>query len=155
MPSYSVINSSLDKHRVFDQDCSNLNEDYEMLSLLENRDIISTSVISPCSEKIIGSIAGFVCRKLKKSLKCEECCQALFSQNTEDFHDLIIVKKRGNLSFPSKDTFSICYLCEKIFREKIMNSTTSRNSPNYQIMLFMPLSLEFYLNFRAKLYFPI
>lgn len=119
VPAYSVINSSFDKHRVMEHEFLNEREEYDLLSAVENRDIISTNVISPCSDKIVGYIAGFVCLKLRRCLKCEECCQALFSHNIEDFHDLITVKKRGNLCFPSKDVFNICILCEKIFREKV------------------------------------
>lgn len=43
----------------------------------------------------------------------------------EDFHALIAVKNKGNLSFPSKDVYTICVLCEKIFREKVLQSGKS------------------------------
>lgn len=126
VPSYSLINSSLDKNRVVDREFPDENE-YEIFPTFENGDIISANFISPCSEKIVGYMAVFVCRKLKRLLKCEECCQALFSHKIEDFHDLITVKKRGNLCFPSKDMFTICILCEQIFREKVLKRSESKH----------------------------
>ena len=105
-------------HRVIEHEFRNEREEYDLLSVLENRDIISANVISPWTDKIVGYIAGFVCHKLRNSLKCEECCQALFSQNIQEFHDLITAKKRGNLCFPSKDVFTICILCEKNIQRK-------------------------------------
>ena len=90
---------------------------------MHKESLASACVMSSYSEKIVGYIAGFVSFKLKRSLWCESCCSVLFEQNVDDTHDLIRVKNKGNLSFPSRDVVAICLTCEKKFRERVLLSS--------------------------------
>ena len=116
VPSSSVINHSLHKSRVLEADVTAENREYE----LDSDSLASASVLSPYSDKIVGYIAGFVSLKLKRSLNCESCCNALFSQHLDATHVLISVKNKGHLSFPSRDVVAICLVCERKFREKVL-----------------------------------
>ena len=82
--------------------------------------LASACVLSPYSDKIVGYIAGFVSLKLKRSLRCESCCNALSSQHQDASHGLISVTNKGHLTFPSRDVVAICLVCGKKFREKIL-----------------------------------
>jgi len=116
VPSSSVINRSLHKSRVLEADVTNENKESEV----DSESLASACVLSPYSDKIVGYIAGFVSLKLKRSLKCESCCNALFNQHLDATHGLISVKNKGHLSFPSRDVVAICLVCERKFREKVL-----------------------------------
>lgn len=104
-----------------------MEEEFDLLSALKNKDIISTNVMSKYSDIIVDYIyiVDFVCFKLSKCLKCEDCCQALFAQNMEDFHDLIAVKQNVHLCHLMM-LFTMCILCQKIFGEKFFNSAEKK-----------------------------
>ena len=53
---------------------------------------------------------------------CESCCSVLFEKSVDDTHELIRVKNKGHLSFPSRDVVAICLTCEK-FRERVLLSS--------------------------------
>lgn len=62
-------------------------------------------------------IAGYVERKLERSIKCQDCLNGL---NTEqlDFSALIEYKRHGNggLCTPQKDVVSVCKIAEQMLR---------------------------------------
>lgn len=70
-------------------------------------------------ENIVVYIAGFVCKKLKERLDCDECISALitidkeYMQLREDFC-LLLDKDRGGLSKPSEDLIIVCKIAERI-----------------------------------------
>lgn len=70
---------------------------------------------SQYSEDVIGYVAGFVVRKLKKKLKCVDCISAI-DMKTRCASKLLLRKNRGGLSFPSEDITNLCKLGEKVFR---------------------------------------
>lgn len=53
--------------------------------------------------EVITYIAGYVLRKLIKSLYCTECINALREQDICTNPNLINIKNRGFLLYPSKD----------------------------------------------------
>lgn len=99
-------------------------------------------------------IAGFVSHKLQKSLHCEECCKALYTHNAQDFHALIAVKNKGNLSFPSKDVFTVCILCEKIFREKVVVSDKSHQHSKLSMYSCQAIIIRVLTELQDKTLFP-
>lgn len=117
-PSAKVINATLAKNRVLDNECeftSSADDD-------DNDDYIyipNKAHLSSCSNNIVAYIAGFVVYKLKNSLHCEVCVDALSSSSDSNMYSLIKLKSKGNLIFPSDDVIEICVSCEKLFRQEI------------------------------------
>lgn len=82
---------------------------------MEDHDYLSDpSRLTEYSKRVIEYIAGFIVRKLKQEIHCEDCIASLIS--TEKYPSLQLKKDRGGLHFPTKDVVAICELCEKIFR---------------------------------------
>jgi len=63
--------------------------------------------------EVITYLAGYIARKLMKTLHCVKCVGALIEQNadTKNNYNLINIKNRGSLIYPSKD---LVYICKKI-----------------------------------------
>ncbi|KAG7174165.1 hypothetical protein Hamer_G003057 [Homarus americanus] len=59
-PLSKLINSSLDISRAFEQDNIYQYKESVVLSEEGNTNLVSSSVVSPCAEKIVAFIAGFV-----------------------------------------------------------------------------------------------
>ncbi|KAF9419514.1 hypothetical protein HW555_004014 [Spodoptera exigua] len=74
--------------------------------------------LSEFSEMVIVYIAGYVVRKLKKIILCEQCCK-IFDNTASENHisaNLIFTKNKGGLHIPSEDIITICKYSEKLFR---------------------------------------
>ena len=113
--SVMAINDSSARNRIYsDEICENeYNEDNYIY-------IPSTYQLSLCSNSIVAYIGGFVVHKLKKSLRCESCIEALSDDNDRSMvHNLITIKSKGNLIHPSNDVIEICQCCEKMFRKSV------------------------------------
>lgn len=78
----------------------------------------TNTTLSQYCEEVVLYIAGFVSRKLGKSLVCESCVGALFGFKENLMGSLINIKDRGGLAYPSDDVIKICITCEKIFRRQ-------------------------------------
>lgn len=78
--------------------------------------------ITELSERIIVYIAGFVVRHLKKKLLCEDCLDALISDNTILYSSMISIKNRGSLIYPSMSVITICRKSEMIIRRALRES---------------------------------
>ena len=92
--------------------------DDSFLSQQDDEDIYipSEKILSCCSEKIVAYIGGFVCFKLKKSLHCETCANALIDlTSSSPIHSLIALKSKSCLTTPSADVIDICKTSEKFF----------------------------------------
>ena len=116
VPSVVSINSSLSKKRMMDD---------SFLSQQDDEDIYipSEKILSCCSEKIVAYIGGFVCFKLKKSLHCETCANALIDlTSSSPIHSLIALKSKSCLTTPSADVIDICKTSEKFFRQYVASS---------------------------------
>lgn len=72
----------------------------------------SRNHLSKCVNEIVAYVAGFVVFKLKKSLHCEKCIDALISANPMNCHSLIKLKSKRNLVYPSDDVIDICVTSE-------------------------------------------
>lgn len=83
--------------------------------------------LSQYCEEIIIYIAGFVSRKLAKSLACESCVGALFGLKENLTASLIKVKNRRDLAYPSNDVVKICIVCEKFFRKEFFDQQNLYN----------------------------
>ena len=75
VPSSTVINHSLHKSRVLEADVTDENKESDV----NNESLASACVLSPYSDKVVGYIARFVSLKLKRSLNCKPCCNALLT----------------------------------------------------------------------------
>jgi len=75
-----------------DKEVENIDHDHDYFSA-------NTTLSQYCKEVVI-YIAGFVSRKLGKSLACESCVGALFGNKENLMASLIQVKNRGGLAYP-------------------------------------------------------
>ena len=110
------LNSNLDRN-LFLEDSSplefTLDDDLDYVeALFSNTDIYYRDVIP--------YMAGFIVRKIKKYLKCIDCCIAI--EDLEHLVDrkylnLILLKGYGGLTYPSKNVIDICASCEKHFKD--------------------------------------
>lgn len=78
------------------------------------------------NELVVTYIGGFVTKKLEKSIKCQHCIDVLVA-DTEDSinlhkYELITVKTRGGLKYPSKEIIFICELTEKFIQAANLKS---------------------------------
>lgn len=110
-PSAYAINASLGKSKMLEESAQ------ETIACDHGYSYIPHPThLKKCSHKIVAYIAGFVTAKLKQSLMCETCLDALISNNNDDINSVIRLKSRGALIFPSDDVIEICITCEKCFR---------------------------------------
>lgn len=72
--------------------------------------------LSEYCEHIIIYMSGFVGKSLAKQIKCEPCINSLFSKDNRVLAELIFLKDRGGLNYPSKDVIKICRETEKVIR---------------------------------------
>lgn len=72
------------------------------------------SRLSTYTEEIIPYIGGFVVRRLKQIIKCEDCVLGLIS---DKYLGLISNKDKEGLIYPSQNVIKVCWVAEKIFRQ--------------------------------------
>lgn len=77
--------------------------------------------------KVIIYITGYILRKLMKILHCTKCIGALIEQNADTNNNLINVKNRGSLIYPSKDLVCICKKIETAIQSYIYKNKTLNN----------------------------
>ncbi|KAJ3641435.1 hypothetical protein Zmor_027942 [Zophobas morio] len=63
---------------------------------------------------VVQYIAGFIVKKLKKTLKCDVCLSALITERSNS--SLLNRKNRGGLIHPSHEVIKLCRIAETIFR---------------------------------------
>ncbi len=87
---------------------------------------IDSANLTELQKAIIGYMAGYIVRKIKRSLSCSKCLQALYSSDGDqaDFPHLSLIhhKQRGGLIFPSKTVVQLIELCEKTFHHMVQGS---------------------------------
>lgn len=91
-------------------------------SVITDHSYLPNMEITELSERIIVYIAGFVVRHLKKKILCEDCLDALISDNMFLHSSLISIKNRGKLIYPSKSVVTICRKCEVVIRRALRES---------------------------------
>jgi hypothetical protein len=84
---------------------------------------ISSSTSSEYRSAVVTYIAGFVCRMVKKQIKCARCCHAL-SDGEHQVHPFIRQKDKGGLIKPSPDTVAVCTETDQNIRRILI---TTRN----------------------------
>lgn len=70
--------------------------------------------LSPYLGNVVGYIAGFVCRMVKRRIPCSVCYSAVTAETSGSA--LLNRKNRGGLAMPSSSTTFICQLTEKSIR---------------------------------------
>lgn len=101
----------------------NVDDQSELLDLLcaantetiETENILSVYQHSKFLDDVVGYIAGFVVYKIKKSILCILCGEAL--ESNESRSALITRKNRGGLIKPNKNVVEICKIAERVIRE--------------------------------------
>lgn len=95
--------------------CSSVRRWTDILYTDENHDYIENiSYTTEFSINVIVYIAGFIVRKIQRTVKCTECLKVLLSTSKETtYHALIRNKSRGYLLIPSADVTLICRSAEK------------------------------------------
>lgn len=98
--------------------------------------LTSSALLSSFIEKTVAYISGFVVHKLRLSIHCEICLNALTAPCSSDnpIYNLIKQKNRGSLIPPSKDVLDICLLREKLFRSLVtVNGKSLTTVQSHQI----------------------
>ncbi|CAF4883140.1 unnamed protein product [Pieris macdunnoughi] len=93
--------------------------DFDDLYIPHNEDTLSKTI-----KNVVEYIAGFVVKKIKIKISCEECCNALQSSRQCSSQESFINKRdfsskadQGFLTYPSKDVIQLCLKIEKFIRE--------------------------------------
>lgn len=124
-----ALNYSIDRDEMNMLDEINLpSDDHGLLHnsylLAESLDSQSNNDITEMSRYIVAYIAGFVARKLNKTLKCEECVSVLMSNEILQIHKLIDLKNNGGRVLPLKDLFTVCLKTEQYTRNYVKQKGT-------------------------------
>jgi len=106
--SVTMLNSTVSRSRLVDPDETDTDHHHDYTF------VPSKSLLSACSEKIVAYIVGFVVFKLKTTLYCETCIDALTDVDDRQICSLIKMKTKGGLVFPSKDIVDVCLYCEQV-----------------------------------------
>lgn len=120
------INCNLDRRSFLDTDDT---IELTMGEEIENIDAIF-SYNDVYYRGVIPYIAGFVVRKIEKSLKCLECFNALESDCfsvSDKYIKFIQMKDKGGLTYPSTDVIDICTSCEQQFKANFNGNPNSIN----------------------------
>ena len=97
-------------------------------------DITNFSQLSPFKDAVVGYIAGYVVRMVRKKINCSECKSALISDGADGFDEppscraLLTQKNRGGLLQPSVSVIKICKETEKSFQRLL--HTLDENLPH-------------------------
>ena len=135
--SVQMINTSTSRYRA--------NDDIDMGSVQNDHDYVYAPTHKQLTEvavKIVVYISGFVVHKLRQSISCEVCVEALLEQgNPSSLHKLINIKNRGGLSVPSWDVIQICVSSESVFRKYVATDRLN----NVSLARLVALVLESFL----------
>lgn len=80
--------------------------------------------------KVISYIAGYIVRRLIKNIHCAECTNALIGKYNEADQNLIKIKSKGLLIYPSRD---VIYICKKVDSAIFMYIKVNKNLSNIDI----------------------
>lgn len=87
-------------------------------------------------ENIVAYIAGFVVKKISKSIDCETCCEKLLSPDCSAKQcTLIKLKDRGGLAVPSDGVVAILLVAEKTIR-RCMDVTSAMRMCNKNVVIY-------------------
>lgn len=123
--------------------------DPQLLAIEENDELAdeddSTTVpdfsrLSPFVEDIVIYVAGFVCFKLKKTVKCMSCRLALLFDYEANESFLLNRKSYGGLSQPPNDVVLLCRRAESCLRAEQGNSKVMQRKNVLQYLTCSVLS---------------
>ncbi|KAH9633018.1 hypothetical protein HF086_000378 [Spodoptera exigua] len=98
--------------------------------------IIDSSQLCEFNNQIVGYIAGFVVRILRKQIKCNACIDSLIARGRLDFHKLMsIIKDKGGLVYASRDVYDICKKTETVFRQNVKQDFVMTSSNYSKIII--------------------
>ena len=80
--------------------------------------------LCPYKNSIIAYIGGYIIRSIRKTLSCLTCYHATVTneKNASIDHNLIILKDRGGLFYPSEDVLRILKTSESVFKTVISSN---------------------------------
>lgn len=81
-------------------------------------------IYSQFTDRIIVYIAGWVVKKLSVILHCLNCVHSLRADTNDSIYNLIQVKDRGSLRYPSHDVIQICRFCERMIKFYLIKKET-------------------------------
>jgi len=103
---------------------------------------LETYELTAHKQAIIGYIAGYIVRKISKTIQCPPCNAALYFNpatmpaindhyysvfSSPIYFQLINSKNRGGLLFPSLQVVKIVNMCEKAFRVAVMGVNSGKH----------------------------
>lgn len=109
---------------------------------LEFLKVIFSTEISEFSKSVVKYIASFVARSLLKVLKCEDCCDSLYSKQMGELdliQDLISLKNNGGLTYPSQDVVRVCETTEKILKTYLIKNEGKLKSHQKNLWIYFVL----------------
>ncbi|CAG4965068.1 unnamed protein product [Parnassius apollo] len=81
--------------------------------------LLDDSQLSEYTQQIVGYIAGFVVRCLRKQVKCVACIESLISNKPLQYHKLVNMRDEGGLIYASHDVYHVCKTAESVIRKFI------------------------------------
>lgn len=102
--------------------------------------------LSTFTKTVVEYVAGFVVKKIIKSINCEVCIESLLGSPTvdsligqKDFSDYLKF-----LTYPSEDVFYVCLKCETYFREnlKMKFNITKKNFEKIVLRVLLDLTSD-------------
>ena len=100
--------------------------DHEDDSSMDTIEIVPNVFLTPIQQDIVSYIAGFVVRKLSKTVKCSRCNEHLIQTRFDDQcpivdrqfpFDLIDLRDKGGLIKPSMSVFLVCTKAESVIKQ--------------------------------------
>lgn len=90
---------------------------------------VPPSSLSLLSDNVVAYVAGFVVRKIRRTLKCADCLQHLLLQSGDPIRgfDLIDIRDNGGLLRPSSTVVRLCAACELHLRSLTSEDFTKRH----------------------------
>lgn len=82
-------------------------------------EILNNENCSKSIKQITGYISGWIARKLVKTIKCEICVDALYTNQKLWFHKLVTIRDMGGLCYASENLFTVCLKAELVIKSHL------------------------------------
>lgn len=82
-------------------------------------EILNNENCSESIKQITGYISGWIARKLVKTIKCEICVDALYTNQKLWFHKLVTIRDMGGLCYASENLFTVCLKAELVIKSHL------------------------------------